>query len=150
MRKMASIYDVARYILDSVGGEISSMKLQKLCYYAQAWNLVWEGTPLFKEDFLRWDNGPVCRELFELHQGRFFVDSSTVRDELLSDPGVSEKESFNVIQIIEDYGKYNGAQLSELTHSEDPWKLTKKDKIISKDLMKSYYSSLTRKDKLLH
>lgn len=26
------------------------MKLQKLCYYAQAWSLVWDDAPLFAED----------------------------------------------------------------------------------------------------
>lgn len=36
----ANVFDVAKYILDTVGGEITSMKLQKLCYYSQAWHMV--------------------------------------------------------------------------------------------------------------
>ena len=47
---MANIFDVARYILE-VKGSMSTMKLQKLCYYCQAWSLVWDDSPLFDEDF---------------------------------------------------------------------------------------------------
>ena len=49
------------------------MKLQKLCYYAQAWSLVWDDTPLFDEEFYAWTNGPVCKELFYYTQGMFSV-----------------------------------------------------------------------------
>lgn len=36
---MAIIFDTARYILEKEG-QMSTMKLQKLCYYCQAWSLV--------------------------------------------------------------------------------------------------------------
>ena len=68
---MVNIVDVAAYILGEIGGEISTMKLQKLCYYSQAWTLVWSGKELFNEDFEAWVNGPVCKELFKKHQGVF-------------------------------------------------------------------------------
>ena len=38
---MATIFDVASYIL-SKQGPMTTMKLEKLCYYAQAWSLVWD------------------------------------------------------------------------------------------------------------
>ena len=60
---MANVFDVAKYILEKLG-TLSTMKLQKLCYYCQAWSLVWDDTPLFDEKFEAWANGPVCRELF--------------------------------------------------------------------------------------
>lgn len=47
---MANIFDTARYILEK-SGTMSTMKLQKLCYYSQAWALVWDDAPLFNEDF---------------------------------------------------------------------------------------------------
>ncbi len=49
-----SVFDVARYILH-VKGQMSTMKLQKLCYYAQAWSLVWDDRPLFNEEFRAWE-----------------------------------------------------------------------------------------------
>lgn len=60
---MANVFDVAKYILEKLG-TLSTMKLQKLCYYCQAWSLVWDDTPLFDEKFEAWANGPVCRNCF--------------------------------------------------------------------------------------
>lgn len=47
---MGSVFDTAKYILEKCG-TMSTMKLQKLCYYSQAWSLVWDDAPLFDEDF---------------------------------------------------------------------------------------------------
>lgn len=55
---MPTIFDAAKFILEQLG-QMSTMKLQKLCYYAQAWSLVWDDAPLFEEDFQAWANGPV-------------------------------------------------------------------------------------------
>lgn len=43
---MANVFDTAKYILE-FRGKMSTMKLQKLCYYSQAWALVWDDAPLF-------------------------------------------------------------------------------------------------------
>lgn len=47
---MATVFDVAQYILEKTG-KISTMKLQKLCYYSQAWALAWTEDPLFLSHF---------------------------------------------------------------------------------------------------
>lgn len=62
-RHMATVFDVAEYILQKLG-EVTTMKLQKLVYYCQAWSLVWDEQPLFEDDFQAWANGPVCPALF--------------------------------------------------------------------------------------
>lgn len=68
------VLDVAQYILDKKG-RLTTWKLQKLCYYAQAWSLVWDDEPLFGEHIEAWANGPVVPELYKHHKGRFEVDS---------------------------------------------------------------------------
>lgn len=45
---MAKVNDVAAYILEHAG-PLTAMKLQKLVYYSQAWQLVWEDKALFPE-----------------------------------------------------------------------------------------------------
>ena len=45
---MNSVFDIAQYIL-SATGEMTTMKLQKLVYYCQAWSLVWDEEPIFNE-----------------------------------------------------------------------------------------------------
>ena len=47
---MAHVVDVAAYILECLGS-VSTMKLQKLTFYSQAYYLVEHGTPLFPEEF---------------------------------------------------------------------------------------------------
>ena len=141
-----NVFDVAKYILTSIGGEISAMKLQKLCYYSQAWTLAWDDKELFPEEFLRWDNGPVCRELFDIHQGKFFVDSSIVDASILSGNEFSKNQLRNIDQILEEYGNISGSDLSEMTHRESPWINTTKNEIISKEVMKNYYAGLVSHD----
>ena len=49
------------------------MKLQKLLYYCQAWALVWDDKPLFKEKIEAWISGPVVRTLYNTHRGKFLL-----------------------------------------------------------------------------
>ena len=117
---MANVFDTAKYILEKLG-EMSTMKLQKLCYYAQAWSLVWDDAPLFDEEFEAWANGPVCPELF-----------------------------YTIDTVLEHYGNHNAQRLSQLTHMEDPWNEARKgvpigvgcSNIITKESMAMYYGGL--------
>lgn len=74
----ASVYDVAEYILSQFPGGISTMKLQKLLYLSQGWNLAITGRPLFDAEFEAWASGPVCREIQELHQGQYTVSAGFI------------------------------------------------------------------------
>jgi uncharacterized phage-associated protein len=136
---MPNIFDVAGYILRTVGGEISTVTLQKLCYYAQAWHLAYEGKPLFGEDFVRWDNGPVCKELFAIHRGRFCIGEQSIKQEFYSGEELSFGQLEVIDMIMDKYGKFDSEVLSKLTHEESPWLETKKNEVIDKDLMRDYY-----------
>lgn len=113
---MATVFDVAAYILDRKG-EMTAMKLQKLVYYAQAWALVWDEMPLFNERIEAWANGPVCPDLYRAHAGSFKL-AALARGNAgaLQDP---ERET--VEAVLEYYGDKNSQWLSDLTHQEDPW-----------------------------
>ena len=111
-----SVLDVAEYILRRKPG-VSTLKLQKLCYYAQAWSLVWDGEPLFGEKVQAWANGPVVRELYDAHKGEFRVRSVD------GDPDALRPEAVETVEaVLEAYGDKEGEFLSELTHSESPWR----------------------------
>lgn len=143
---MADIFDTARYILEQQG-KMSTMKLQKLCYYCQAWSLVWDDEPLFEEEFEAWSNGPVCRELFNKTQGRFAVVASDESgdSENLSD---NQKETINI--VLDHYAPHDAQWLSQLTHLEDPWKEARAGiplgapckNIITKESMSIYYGGI--------
>lgn len=68
-----SVLDVASYMLEKQPKKqpLTAWKLQKLVYYGQAWSLVWDEQPLFKERVLAWANGPVIKELYNQHKGQF-------------------------------------------------------------------------------
>jgi uncharacterized phage-associated protein len=67
MSNSTSCHVVADYYLvrldPTAGDSISNLKLQKLCYYAQAWSLALRGKPLFPERIEAWAQGPVVPEL---------------------------------------------------------------------------------------
>jgi uncharacterized phage-associated protein len=115
--EMPSVHDVATYILRRQG-EMSAMKLQKLAYYAQAWHLVWDEQPLFPERIEAWANGPVCRELYDVHRGEFSID----RWPLGKVGNLTHSEKASIDAVLETYGPKAGAWLSELTHMEAPWR----------------------------
>jgi uncharacterized phage-associated protein len=134
-----NIFDVAHYILETIGGEVPTVKLQKLCYYAQAWHLAKYGTELFPEEFEKWDNGPVCRELYETHRGKFSLNKHRIHPELCTGAEFIDEEHGTLGYVLSHYGPVDGDELSLLTHREDPWKNAERNAIISKEAMRNYY-----------
>ena len=146
---MANIFNVARYILQKQGN-MSTWKLQKLCYYCQAWSLVWDEKPLFKEDFEAWANGPVCRELFYRHKGKFNVSVNDFPEKLEDAVSFTEDELDTIDKVLHHYGNYEPFELREQTHIESPWIEARNgcpedipcSNIITKDSMGAFYGSL--------
>jgi uncharacterized phage-associated protein len=142
---MVSVFDVTKYILE-IHGSTTAMKLQKLVYYCQAWSLCWNEGPLFSEKIEAWQNGPVVRELFYEYQGQYVVSKCDKgNSDLLS---LTQKDTIK--KVVEFYGKKSPQWLSDLTHSEDPWRLARQgipdgvgsDREISLTSMETYYTSI--------
>ncbi len=140
-----NVFDVAEYILQKQGA-MTTMKLQKLVYYSQAWALVWDEKPLFPERILAWANGPVVYELFKPFQGAFEI-STTGR----GNPARLKKyQEETICGVLNYYGKRPSQWLSDLTHMEAPWKNARKGlkenergtKEISLASLAEYYGSL--------
>lgn len=113
---MASVYDVAAYILRE-RGSISAMKLQKLVYYCQAWSLVWEERPIFDERVEAWANGPVVPALYDSHRGMFIISRIAKGDP----DALDGNDRSTVDAVLKYYGDKSGQWLSDLSHKEDPW-----------------------------
>jgi uncharacterized phage-associated protein len=143
---VANVHDIAAYILGK-RSPITAMKLQKLVYYSQAWSLVWDEAPLFGEQIEAWANGPVVRELYELHRGAFKVYQWPTGNPI----NLSASEMDTVDQVLQYYGNMSSQELSNRTHQEDPWREARKglqpdqrgDHVISLASMAEYYSSLS-------
>lgn len=146
---MANVFNVARYILEKCGS-MSTWKLQKLCYYSQAWSLAWTGEPLFAEDFEAWSNGPVCPELFRVHKGLFEVSLSDISAEHENKPRLTDDQRDTIDRVLQEYGTWQPYELREQTHEEAPWKNVRgnlpigarSNAVIEKSAIGEYYGSL--------
>lgn len=142
---MVSVFDVASYILQKQG-PMTTMKLQKLVYYCQAWSLVWHEKPLFPETIKAWANGPVVPDLYWKHKGMFVIAPG----EIAGDPSSLSKANREACDsVLAFYGNHSSQWLSELTHMEDPWREARlgtpfndRSPEITHASMAEYYASL--------
>lgn len=145
------IFAIADWFLQKES--MNQKKLQKLCYYAQAWNLVFNEKQMFDGDFQAWVHGPVNYSLWKrldtygysnIEQSKFSKDRINLDTETLS----------VLNDVWATYGKYSGYQLELLTHQERPWIEARggflptqpSREIISSKTMREYYSSLISKE----
>ncbi len=143
---MISVFDVAAFILSQLG-PIPVMKLHKLAYYCQAWSLVWDEEPLFKERIEAWANGPVIKELYEIHKGQFKLALADIPGNPMR---LNDEQKETVLIVLKDYGDKPSQWLSDLTHLEAPWREARKgvdprergDKEITWAALAEYYGGL--------
>jgi uncharacterized phage-associated protein len=125
---------------------MTTMKLQKLVYYCQAWSIVWDDDVLFEDDIEAWDNGPVVRDLWEATRGQFRVGIV---------PGgeignLKKRQKATVKRVLKTYGSKDAQWLSDLTHMERPWKEARKrgqNAPIDLEIVSEYYSTMSPDDK---
>lgn len=137
-----NVYDVAKGFLALES--MTHKKLQKLCYYAQAWHLALFKDRFFNSSFEAWIHGPVCPELYHEYREYGWNNIPMVK----TMPGSIDEDDMEFIDMIyEAYGELTGDQLEELSHSEDPWREARKGleewepshNPIDENLMKKYY-----------
>jgi uncharacterized phage-associated protein len=112
---MVTAHDVAHYMLRRRA--MTAMKLQKLLYYAQGWHLALTGHKLFREPIQAWANGPVVRDIYDVHRGSFGLSAWPLGDEA----SLTDAEKTTVDLVLDTYGRKDARWLSELTHTEEPW-----------------------------
>lgn len=101
---------------------------------------------MFDEEIQAWSNGPVSPALYDRHRGDFLINLEKFKDE----EDISNVDKENIDIVIAHYSKYNGQQLSEITHEEAPWLNARGDlpieirgnRTILQESMSEYYSSL--------
>lgn len=142
-----SALDVAEFILDQLGAS-STMKLQKLVFYSHAYHLVYCKEPLISEEIQAWVNGPVIPALYDKHKHKFVIQRGHFQN-CSSPQNLNQSELSSVRAALSILGDKSGAELSELTHSEDPWRNAREgcaptqpsDREITNEQIVRYYSS---------
>lgn len=135
-----NIIDLSRYVVNQFSAQspagITPMKLQKILYYIKAWTLVAK-KQLVQADFLHWIYGPVNKQVYDYYKkygGN--VISPDEREELK----INEVEKNLIDFIVENYITFDAFTLSAMTHTEDPWKKTQNNDVISDELILIYYA----------
>ena len=136
-----AVKDIANKLLyrawiDESSELLSNMKLQKLLYYQQGFHLAYFGTPLFNEDIVAWQYGPVVPEVYDAYKefGRAGIEPQ-------GDPIAleTEKEENLFNEVFEVYNQFSAAGLVTQTHSESPWIDTPKQGVISQEAMRTFF-----------
>jgi len=143
---MAKAKDVANVYLalsePEVGDAITNLKIQKLLYYAQGFHLAMFGSPFFDDEIVNWEHGPVIESLYYEYR---HLGANPLPVPPLIDGSMFSEEQINLIaEVNEVYGQFSAWKLRNLTHEEAPWKSTERNQIISKELLKSYFSTQLR------
>lgn len=154
MSKEYTVFDVAKWFAGRKKSGLRMKKLQKLCYYAQAWHLALYDEPLFKGKFRAWAHGPVNKKLWKEFQDISFrkISASDFNDDSreLKFQRFSKEEREFLKRVWATYGSYSGSELEILTHQELPWKEQRdglspyenSDNVIQEDTMRTYYRNL--------
>ena len=133
--------DIANKIISKTdlehGDTISNLKLQKMLYYQQGFHLAYFGTPLFDEDIVAWQYGPVVPSVYKEYKS---FESNSIST---SEEGISlsddEEELFN--NVYEEYNQFSAVALMKMTHEESPWKTTEINSVISRDKMAAFFKT---------
>ncbi len=115
---MSNICDTAKYILKKCG-DMSSIRLQKLCYYAQAVALGTGAKPLFEEDFETWESGPMSRHLHDVIGEKMCVKASDVTG---TDGYLGKKAKLLIDEALGMYAGMGTAYLIALSKCDPPYK----------------------------
>lgn len=120
--KIYSAKDVAKFALaqaDADDNDISNLKLQKLCYYAQGLVTAMRGERLFEERVVAWDHGPVVTDIYHAYKEHGGRTIPVVTD---FDSSIFDKSDKQALEdIFEFYGQYSAWRLRNMTHEEKPW-----------------------------
>ncbi|MDO5140703.1 MAG: DUF4065 domain-containing protein [Eubacteriales bacterium] len=140
-----SVYDVANWFL--LKGNMTHKKLQKLCYYAQAWCYALKNYRLVDSDFQAWVHGPVSPALYERFRDfGYEVIHAYVSQKVFFD----EEDEALLNDVWDTYGDKTGNALEMLSHTEYPWIEARRgysanercNVIISPESMRKYYNSI--------
>lgn len=113
--------------------DVTPMKLQKLVYYANGWNLGATDKVLIDEQVQAWRYGPVIEDIYSAAKqyGNQPITSplkndiaAAFGDDTCPQLSKDDKEAVGPLLnwILDQYGHLTGIQLSNLTHrEEEPW-----------------------------
>ncbi|MCL6264380.1 type II toxin-antitoxin system antitoxin SocA domain-containing protein [Craterilacuibacter sp. RT1T] len=126
----------ARHVANSLiykakneGSQLTHMKLQKLLFFLNGWNLAVYGRELFDESFEAWPYGPVIENIYHEFKGygkspiSYAPEPSDENTHRALMVRFSDSDFWKLLDVVwGKYSPYSALQLSDMTHQPDtPW-----------------------------
>lgn len=121
------LYEIADYYHHLSNGDITTMTLQKLIYYAHGFSIVFLEKPLSKQQPKAWAAGPVYGQVWHEFKNEDVMDEYDITrvNERFASPFSAEEEEL-LHAVYDSFGVYSGSVLSKFTHDEMPWQNARK------------------------
>lgn len=140
-----SAMDIAKWFLaenklkmmEGDSENLTHLKLQKLLYYAQGCYLAMKDKPLFNENILAWEHGPVVNEVYQEYKDN--RSNPIVFDEPYDTKKVDNETQAILKEVFDVFGQYSAWRLREMTHEEAPWKETDRNDVIDCGKIKDFF-----------
>ncbi|MGO2811548.1 MAG: Panacea domain-containing protein [Brevibacterium aurantiacum] len=121
-----SVFDIARALLQRAPmHSLSTVKLQKLCFYVFGWYAHQTGQALFHEPFYAMKLGPVVGELLSAHASKVSVSPEELKPQFEArgeTPATLDPYLEKVVDAVwGEYGKFDQWKLVDMTHEEKIW-----------------------------
>jgi uncharacterized phage-associated protein len=136
--------------------DMTPMKIQKLLFYLNGWQLAVTGKPAILGSFEAWKYGPVVPSIYrELKRygaepiteylKEYDPESESMKPFVVAD---SESEFQEILDLTwQKYAGIDPLRLSAMTHAPNtPWAMARKrgDTVIDNDTIKNYFIGLAR------
>jgi uncharacterized phage-associated protein len=153
LNKKIAVLDLANFILKNYG-PMSQLKLQKLIYYSEGYNLAYTDNPLTEARYEAWLHGPVVREVFNVFRDRSLLHNEITFEDEGNNPNLEfdklaiEQQEL-LTDVLEVLSTWTPLQLEDSTHEELPWKEARIgynpeqycDVEIKKETMRKFYKA---------
>lgn len=120
MEKSYDVLVIAKWLINKLHPE--PLKLQKLLYLAQGYSYAFYDNPLFKEEIEGWVHGPVVPSIYRIFSSYKYNSIDATYENVELSPEALEVLNY----VVENYGKYDGKYLEDLTHNQEPWIFSRK------------------------
>ena len=117
-------------IADELSLPLTHMSVHKVSYYCHGWQLAANGSPLIRQEFEAWRDGPVQRLVWDCFRvaGKRPVTGRATKKDLFTNQIAEVREECRpaerawLREVVGGYGHLHAFELSEMTHEEGgPW-----------------------------
>jgi len=145
---MANAMDVANYFLcmqekneKEYKNDLTNLKMQKLCAYAQAFSLALLDKALFEEDIQAMKHGPVVYSLYKKykkHERKVIPMDKHITEERVNKPFDAEQKA--ILELTYDsFGRKNAWALGNNSHKDFPGEFGS-NQIIAQEMIKEFFA----------